>query len=519
MRRDAIRALSLANLCYMAAWSRLIAQSLDPLAQFTRYNLSEYQAILINVPLLTAAFWAGMTLARRSGSTGALRLAEWSFLLVLIVPINGVLRTQLPGFSLDQAPNPFESPGGVMWLAVTPVGASLLVRFRPTMVRLLGTVVLAMSPFALMTFAQAAWLMTKFEDRPPAAHLPATRSAPRILWLVFDEMDDRLAFARRPPTIRLPELDRLRAEALWAREAYSPARFTLRSMPALITGKLVADVTVAHPSELSVKFHGSEKAVPWSAEPNVFSRAREAGYNTALTGWYHPYCRIIGHTVTRCTNRDEQATLLASAREQVRSLIDTVPLAARLIGWGPPWPEISPGASRSRYQATLADARQWATDPDLGLVLVHWGFPHRPIFYDRYEGRLEPSERSNYFDNLALVDRTLGELRRAMQQAGMWDPTIVLVTSDHQFRPGFFQTESPAWPPEENAALNGPRDAQVPFILKLSGQEDAVRYDPPFNTVLTHDLMLALLRREVSSPASVVSWLDRHRSIGRSPYE
>ena len=105
-----------------------------------------------------------------------------------------------------------------------------------------------------------------------------------------------------------------------------------------------------------------------------------------------------------------------------------------------------------------------------------------------------------------------------MQQTGMWDPSIVLLTSDHQFRPSFFDTESPEWPAEENEALSGPPDPQVPFILKLSGQKDAVRYDPPFNTVLTHDLLLALLRLEVSSPASVVSWLDRHRSIGPSPY-
>jgi arylsulfatase A-like enzyme len=165
----------------------------------------------------------------------------------------------------------------------------------------------------------------------------------------------------------------------------------------------------------------------------------------------------------------------------------------------------------------LADATEWATDPDLGLILVHWGFPHRPILYDRRREILESSERSNYFDNLVLVDRTLGELRRAMRRAGTWDATIVLATSDHSFRPEFFDTESPAWPPEENAALSGPRDAEVPFLLKLSGQEDAVRYEPAFNTVLSHDLLLALLRREVSSPASVVSWLDQHRSIGRSP--
>jgi hypothetical protein len=501
----------------MAAWSRLIAQSWNPLAQFARYNLSEYHAILVNVPLLAAVFWSGITLVRRSGSAAARRLAEWAFLLVLIVPINAVLRTQLPAFALDRAPNPLYSTAGVVWLALIPIGASLLVRFRPAMVRLFTTVLLAMSPFALMTFAQAARLMTTFQDRPTAAAVPTEQSPPRILWMVFDEMDERLAFASRPPTVRLPELDRLRAESLSAQHAVSPAGWTLYSMPALITGRLVSRATASNPSELTLTFTGSADAVPWSAQPNVFSRAREAVRNTALSGWYHPYCRIIGHTVTRCTNRDRQGTLTASGWEQIRSLVDTAPLATHLIGWDPPWEKRSVPDARWRYQETLEDARQWATDPDLGLVLIHWGFPHAPIFYDRFRESLEPSARNNYFDNLVLVDRTLGELRRAMERTDMWDPTVLLVTSDHSIRRRYFVTSSPDWPSEENEALSERPEPEVPFILKLSGQREAVRYEASFNTVLTHDLLLALLRREVSSPASVVAWLDRHRSTALSP--
>jgi arylsulfatase A-like enzyme len=335
---------------------------------------------------------------------------------------------------------------------------------------------------------------------------------------VFDEMDGPLAFPRRPRTVRLPELDQLRAEALSAENAHSPAGKTLRAMPALITGRLVSEAAVVDPSELNLTFAESAEAVPWSVQPNVFSRAREAGYNTALSGWYHPYCRILGHTVTQCTNRDARSTLLASAREQLLSLVDCVPFASRLLGWEPPWFELSVPDARQRYWAVLEDAKRWATDPDLGLILLHWAFPHRPILYDRHRASLEPTDRSNYFDNLILVDRTVGELRRAMQRAGIWDSTVVLVTADHGFRSRFFTTTSPKWPPEENAALVGADGLQVPFILKLGGQRDAIRYEPPFNTVLTHDLLLALLRREVSSPASVVSWLDRHRSIGPTPY-
>ena len=122
-----------------------------------------------------------------------------------------------------------------------------------------------------------------------------------------------------------------------------------------------------------------------------------------------------------------------------------------------------------------------------------------------------------YLDNLALVDRTVGELRRAMERAGTWDQTTVVISADHWWRTemwsrGPFLTK-------EDAALSGTKmDHRIPFVVKLAGQQEPVIYDHPFNTVLTHDLLLALLRGEVSSPQTVAAWLDAHRTIGDSPY-
>jgi hypothetical protein len=36
---------------------------------------------------------------------------------------------------------------------------------------------------------------------------------------------------------------------------------------------------------------------------------------------------------------------------------------------------------------------------------------------------------------------------------------------------------------------------------------------------LTHDLLLAVLRGEVSDAKGAAAWLDRNRSIARSPYD
>jgi hypothetical protein len=52
----------------------------------------------------------------------------------------------------------------------------------------------------------------------------------------------------------------------------------------------------------------------------------------------------------------------------------------------------------------------------------------------------------------------------------------------------------------------------------LKKQRAGVIYQPSFNTVLSQDLLLALLRGELSAPPDVTAWLDRHRSIEKSPY-
>jgi hypothetical protein len=46
----------------------------------------------------------------------------------------------------------------------------------------------------------------------------------------------------------------------------------------------------------------------------------------------------------------------------------------------------------------------------------------------------------------------------------------------------------------------------------MAGQHANVAYSAEFNTVVTSDLMLAVLRGDVRTPADATAWLDRHRA-------
>jgi arylsulfatase A-like enzyme len=152
------------------------------------------------------------------------------------------------------------------------------------------------------------------------------------------------------------------------------------------------------------------------------------------------------------------------------------------------------------YQAMMGEAKRLVVDRDFGLTLVHLPIPHAPHAYNRKTGTftLGNSPIAGYIDSLALLDRSVGELRRTMENSGVWDSTTVLFTSDHGYR--------------DSEALDGKSDPRVPYLLKLPSQKDAVTYTPDFNTVLTADLLLDVLRGEISGPASATAWLDRNRT-------
>ncbi len=89
-------------------------------------------------------------------------------------------------------------------------------------------------------------------------------------------------------------------------------------------------------------------------------------------------------------------------------------------------------------------------------------------------------------------------MRRRLEEAGLWERTAVVVTSDHNWRQSF--------------SLDGKTDARVPFLVKLPAQKEGITYETELSTVLAHDLVLAILRGELSQAEQVRGWLSERRS-------
>jgi len=141
---------------------------------------------------------------------------------------------------------------------------------------------------------------------------------------------------------------------------------------------------------------------------------------------------------------------------------------------------------------------------DVNLILLHFPIPHTPGIYDRTTSSVSWAPQTGYVDNMVLSDQTFGEIRRTLETAGQWDSTTVLITSDHWNRGA--------------PLVNGKRDHRIPFILKLSGQKNGVEYASPFNTIITRELLMEMLRGNLTASDDVVEWLDQRRALAESPF-
>jgi hypothetical protein len=510
--------LAFATWCFADTW---VEYAEGNVAYFARYD--PFRAVAVPVialqGVLTLAMFAGWEFCLRQRLNRVVAL-HFLFLALCLAPL-GIVSVAL----LRAAP--LELTAWVrapwFWPAALLAGAAPLVWacLRPLRAsRLMRSALLYSWPILILVLVQAArstllYPHSAYADGALGAPLLSARHAPRVVWIVFDELSQAIAFGNRAAGMALPNLDALREESFYASAAESPTGRTETSLPSLILGEKVLRASPDAPGDLRVSLSSHPEPVPWSSLPNVFDAARGLGFNTALVGWFHPYGRVLGHSLTKCywtagwlppgvEEPSESRALPEGMWDRVRLQFVAMPLIGHLPGVDP---ETFQRQAHLRRFAFLSDrAREIVADPEIGMALIHLPVPHPPAIYDRARSKFDSGNRGSYLDNVVLVDRELGTLRRAMEEAGLWDRTAVLVSADHGWRTALWRATT-VWTAEDEAASH--QDTMgVPFLLKLPGQTSGSVYEKRFNTVVTRALITAILSGQVTDAAAVVRSLE-----------
>jgi hypothetical protein len=510
---DWLVGLSLANLIFLRCWAELLSPEETRIYWLMNVPAPlHYVSLMLDVVLLGTFFCALMGGIRRQSRT-ATRIMLACGLAVLISLVNS-LRTLIgnPGGSLFLRFVEHNLSALGVLATILLVGALVFGGIRA--LRPVYKLLLVLSPFLFFTFGQSLYRIATFDDRstrdgPMASRLaPKPAGAPRVVWVIFDEWDQELTFPERPSRIQLPEIDRLRATGFSATEANRPNLFTDWSMPALTTGIALDDVHPEGPAELMIRPVGSAKFIRWSEQDTVFREARKMGFNTAVVAWAIPYCRVLKDDLSSCwwwSGSSQYNSVGSSLPEmcvnRVRSLFENIyrsPFGQSLSTTRHMWVT----------ESVVAKSLEVASDPNVGLALLHMPVPHPPYFYDAATGKNDRGARpvtgifkqtqEGYIDALALTDKIVGQLRHSMEQAGVWDSTTVILSADHSFR--------------HREGLDGhPVSRRVPYLVKMAGPQKQLNYGAPFSALLTRKLILTILSGELSRPEEIPAWIDaRH---------
>lgn len=558
MRKHALLALSLSNLMFIPAWRSMFL----PVKVFYYYDhppgWKAFIGLLLDVLLVALVFFLLARAKARFPSLWVQRTAKTSFVLLTCCGLMNFSQDVRSAWVwvTDKIPSSFwlfDLSESVFVLGIVAVLVVLLlvgIRYQTAIsdavkwvvlsgavVQMAVVVLVVLSPLVVVLAGNAAWETSQVVSRPEFAPQPPLEPAPesgrralnRVVWIIFDEWDQEFTFDSGPDVAQVPELNRLRSESIYATHAKSLWGETLFAIPSLLTGIDFFEVYPDSPTALTAKRRSDMRhPVIVNDLPTVFSEAKAMGLQVGVGGWYHPYNRLFENDLTQCYGvpaflfsayYPDEDTVFGWMLLDLRVACGTIPYLHERVPFSSRRALLRHAALRD-YTKLSAAARRLAVDPNLDLVFLHLPIPHPPGIYNSAEGELSESLDASYLDNLALTDRTWGTLRRDLEQAGLWERTTVLLSADHPARLGSWNL-LPMWLSDTDKALvaNAKVDEwrHVPFLLKLAGDSQPVPYDEEFATILSKDLVVAILAGEIHTNAEAAAWIDRRREQSLSP--
>lgn len=343
----------------------------------------------------------------------------------------------------------------------------------------------------LWTSRQVFWESVKLDPYPKmfsTNKIKDVPKSPRLIWIIFDEMDFRLVFEKRPRGLKLTELDRLKNESIFLTNAYPPSDYTLNSIPSLLLGEKV-DVTEITPNDLLLNHSNKSKNEKLTEITNVFREAKQHGYSTSLVGWYHSYCRFLKSDLDSCRRLPGgRFGYSSNFWGSVKVILDRAFIIDRRL--------------ERAFIFNLEEMQRIAVErlksKKFDFNFFHFSVPHKPYIYDSETKSLSAlvlRSPKSYFGNLEMADKILGEIRNAMVSTGEWKGSVVIVTSDHSWR--------------KSEEYDGKRDYRVPFIVKMPDSK-SVTFNKPFPTLLTEDFVVDLVSDKLKTTSDVIGWLTKY---------
>ncbi len=494
-------------------WNQLSSTHLDLYHRLLPIT-AVVRALAIDVAVLTLfATFAVRLLERADGDVGRpWPLYRRRFVVLVWVLWFGVLAARaITGLIVAQVLSWQELSGGrafavvagmllAIWL-IAPRWYAVAVQGLRAAVLLLGFSIFWALPTLLVAgFAHQQYDQIEFQKPLPAKATPHQR----IVWLLFDEMSYDQVFVHRWQGLELPNLDRLRAESVTFSDMQPDGYFTEQIIPSLFMGKPFVNV---RSTEAGALLYRSVKGGHWNefdGNASLFADAQHAGWTTGISGDYNPYCRMLKDQLDFCSQR---LIVFGDHLSRDKSTWGnfTAPMHAM---WARALRErYEPAPSEAEiFAGMLSSAQRLVTDEKVDFAFLHLYLPHPPGFYDRKTGKVAIG--GSYIDNLALADRSLGDLLQALGTTQSADETTLIVSSDHSWRVDIWRNGFGWTKEDELASEHGHFDLRPTLIVRFPGETAPADVARPIPLLAMHSMIERMIAGEMGDAQGLEAWAD-----------
>lgn len=305
------------------------------------------------------------------------------------------------------------------------------------------------SPAVLIFLVQLFWypVIPTGAGEIPSAPILAPGKTP-VFFYLFDECSYGHAMVSGNPAPGLLALSEISRQSFVFHRAFSPGNVTNESVPRILG-----------------EFHFDPASKEYNVNNSVFQDAYAAGWKNYLVGCYLPYA-LWFKGVSEFSR--QVPAYKAPEGGFFNDLLSHAVLDANfsLIHWNAKLAEFvyEPYAvmvQKKRVDYCVALAKDVEEISGAGtFAYFHFSLPHDPFI----NVKADSSPSAGYFSNIVISDRILGDLMQILKKRGIWDRSLVIVTSDHGWK------KDP-----QVAALSSPDDREallrhVPLFVKLPGQ-------------------------------------------------
>lgn len=284
----------------------------------------------------------------------------------------------------------------------------------------------------------------------PASHAdPAVSAAPpNIILIMADDLGWADIGLNGAELIETPHIDRIGREGIQLTSFYAGSNVCTPSRAALLTGRYPIRFGMQH-----VIFPASEDGLPQS-EVTIAELLRDAGYATGMIGKWH-----LGHQDEHWPTEHGFDAFYGVAYSNDMAPFDLY-AEKQVIE--------SPADQTQLTQNYARQARAFIAEHADRPFFLYYAetFPHIPLFVP--VSATGQSAAGHYGDVVEHLDWGIGEILDALEEAGIADNTLIMVTSDNG---PWFEGDAGAFRDRKGGMHEG--GYRVPFVARWPAQIEA----------------------------------------------